>query len=125
MRGSVSFPLAAFALERGRAPKAVYDGTDLLRAFQTHLLEDGVPLTWLIDVPVRHEAFTAVQRLVLAGGYGGGGDRLEFRPDAEVDAEARSAWLERAAGPGRTDPCGDGPVRRAAFAHALAERGWT
>ena len=123
--GEAAGTLAAFALERGRAPKAVYDGTDLLRAFQSHLLEDGVPLTWLIDVPVWHEAFTAVQRLVMAGGYGGGDDRLEFRPDAEVDAEARSDWLERAAGPGRTDPCGDGPVHRAAFAHALAERGWT
>ena len=123
--GEAAGTLAAFALERGRAPKAVYDETDLLRAFQTHLLEDGVPLTWLIDVPVWHEAFTAVQRLVMVGGYGDGDDRLEFRPDAEVDAEARSAWLERAAGPGRTDPCGDGPVHRAAFAHALAERGWT
>jgi hypothetical protein len=74
-------------------------------------------------VPVSHPAFAAVQRLAMAAGYGGGEDRLEFRPDAEVDAAARSAWLARAVGPECREPCGGGPVRRAAFAQALAERG--
>ncbi len=121
--GESAGALAAFALETGTTPRAVHAAPKMVRALQRDLLEDGVPLAWLIDVPVGRPDFTATQRLVMAGGYGANADVLEFGPTEQIDAEERARWIEQSAGPGVEDPMGAGPVTKAAFAGIMAERG--
>ena len=123
--GESAGALAAFALDTGRRPATVHADPDLLRSFQRGLLEDGVPLCWLIDVPVWSEDFAAAQRLVMAGGYGANEALLEFRPKQAVGPEEQASWTELAAGPGGADPIGPEPVSRAAFAAAMADAGLT
>ena len=47
--GEAAGALAAFALDTGRRPGTVHSDPNLLRSFQRGLLEDGVPLCWLIE----------------------------------------------------------------------------
>ncbi len=123
--GEAAGMLAATALESGRLPKAIRGEQALLRSFQHKLVAEGVPLCWLTDVPVSSRDFAAVQRLVMAGGYGGHEESLAFHPGAAITPQDRALWIERAAGPGHADPCGSGRVSRAAFAAAMAETGLT
>ena len=117
--GEAAGLLAAFALDMGELPRTVHTDRDLLRSFQRELVSDGVPLAWIVDVPVWSDDFAAAQRLVMAGGYGGNEDALKFDPDAPIDASEREDWTARI--PGATDPCGADPVSRAEFAAAMAD----
>lgn len=90
---------------------------------QADLLGDGVPICWLIDVPHSSAEFSPVQRLAMAAGYAGKGDRLTFAPTEPLPAAARAAILAALAA--ERGPCGDATVSRAAFATALAEAGLT
>ena len=119
--GESAGALAAFALQTGAVPKAVHAKQELVRAFQEDLIEDGVPVAWLIDVPVGSPYFSAAQRLVMAGGYGGNADDLEFRPHATVDPEERAQWIKQISGRSIPDRFGNGPVKRATFAAAIAD----
>ena len=121
--GESAGALAAFALQTGAAPRAMHADMGMVRAFQRDLLGDGVPLAWLIDVPVGSPHFAATQRLVMAGGYGPTADTLEFQPNKSIDAEERAPWIDAAAGPRTEDPLGAGGVTRAAFAVAMADQG--
>ena len=119
--GESAGALAAFALRTGAVPRTVHADRQMVRAFQRDLLQDGVPLAWLVDVPIGSPHFSAAQRLVMAGGYGGNDDVLEFRPDDAIDAGKRAQWMEQIAGPGVPDPLGTGYASRAAFAVATVE----
>ena len=119
--GEAAGLLASFALEQGKSPKAIHEDKSRLRALQREVVADGVPLCWLIDVPVSSPDFAAIQHLVMAGGYAGNDGSLEFEPDKPVTAQAQAAWLQCAAGPGRPAPCGGATVSRAAFARAMFE----
>ncbi|AWT59044.1 MAG: hypothetical protein DF168_00218 [Candidatus Moanabacter tarae] len=44
--------LVAFALEQDKEPRVIQKNPSSLRSFQHPLLAEGVPLNWLIDVPV-------------------------------------------------------------------------
>ena len=123
--GEAAGALAAYASQTGRPPKEVHGDRELLRSFQRELIVEGVPLCWLIDVPVLSRDFAAAQRLVMAGGYGSLEDVLEFHPERGIGAEERASWIELAAGPGRADPCGPESVSRATFAAAMADLGLT
>ena len=92
---------------------------------QRELVSDGIPLCWLTDVPVWNRDFAAVQRLVMAGGYGGNEKVLDFRPEAPIGAEERALWIGQVTADGAADPCGSGPVSRATFAAAMTEAGLT
>lgn len=120
--GEAAGVLASFALGQGASPRAIHGSRALTRSFQRELLSDGVPLAWLIDVPVSSSDFAAAQRLVMAGGYGGNDDVLEFSPGATIGAGERATWIRQVA-EGAADPCGSGPVSRAAFAAAMDEAG--
>ena len=120
--GEAAGLLASFVLARGELPRTVHSDRDLRRSFQRQVLSDGVPLAWLVDVPVWSRDFAAVQRLVMAGGYGDSEDVLEFDPDGPIDAREREEWAARI--PKATDPCGPGPVSRAEFASAMVEAGY-
>ncbi|MBI4589113.1 MAG: FAD-dependent oxidoreductase, partial [Candidatus Rokubacteria bacterium] len=111
--GEAAGSLAAFALETGRSPRAIYGDPTLVRAFQRRLLDEGVPLYWLVDVPLSHGAFAAVQRLAMAGVVEGANGTLEFRPDAPALPSDRARWVERALGRGTPDPAGGQAMTRA------------
>ena len=121
--GEAAGSLAAFALDAGRKPKSVVEERGLLRQFQRGLLADGVPLSWLLDVPVEDPRFDATQSLVMAGGYGEGAGVLEFGPDLAIGPDERARWTRRAVGHDVEDPCGTGTVSRAAYAAAMMESG--
>ena len=123
--GEAAGALASFALGTGELPRMVHADRGLVRSLQRELVSDGIPLSWLIDVPVWSRDFAAVQRLVMAGGYGGNEDALDFRPEVSIGPEERALWIGQVTDAGAADPCGSDPVSRAAFAAAMAEAGLT
>ena len=121
--GEAAGLVAAFAVEQGKTPQAIHEDKTLLRALQKEMLAEGVPLCWLIDVPVWSTDFAAIQQLVIAGNYGSKGNSLEFDPDKPVTAEDRAVWLAGREGRGITALYGDRTFSRAAFARAMLEIG--
>lgn len=117
--GEAAGSLAAFALETKRTPRAIHGDPFLVRQFQRRLLDEGVPLYWLIDVPVSHKAFAAVQRLAMAGVVEGVEGTLEFRPDAPAVPGEGTRWVERALARGYPDPTGGRAMTRAALARTV------
>ena len=121
--GEAAGSVAAYALDTGRKPRSVVEEPGLLRAFQRGLLADGVPLCWLVDVPVGDPRFDAAQSLVMAGGYGDGAGPLEFGPELAIGPDERAGWTRRAAGRDAEEPFGTDTVTRAAYAAAMMESG--
>ena len=121
--GEAAGSIAAFALDTGRNPRSLVEEPGLLRAFQRGLLADGVPLCWLVDVPVGDARFAATQSLVMAGGYGDGAGPLEFGPETAIGPDERTDWTRRAAGCEAEDPFGTETVTRVAYAAAMVESG--
>jgi hypothetical protein len=89
--GESAGALAAFALDRGVALRSVYDDVRRRSEFQHSLLGDGVPLAWLIDVPVDDPDFAAVQRLFMSGRMAPGPD-LRFDSDGAVLSSDWQKW---------------------------------
>jgi hypothetical protein len=119
--GEAAGTLAAMAVQWGQTPKALHADSAQRRTFQHLLIAAGIACAWLIDVPVWSASFEAVQRLVLAGGFGGREDDLAFAPDHTITAADRAKWLLRVAGPDAVDPCGEASISRAEFAEALLD----
>lgn len=130
--GEAAGALAAFCLTRGVHPREVWEGA-LLRIFQRHLLDQGVPLEWAIDVPPGHPHFIPTQLLLLEGALEGNGPRaasLAIAPDQPVDRAdapaALRALLRVAGSPDQPviDPVLDHqPLSRAEAAATLALAG--
>ena len=95
--GEAAGALAAFCIGEGCGAAAVHEQEQLLRRFQTRLVEAGVPLYWFTDVPFGHAAFAATQRLAVGGIWQGGDEDLLFRPDEVLD-DAQRARLSKKAG---------------------------
>ena len=94
--GEAAGALAAFALEEDVAPVEVQARADRRHRFQRRLLEDGVPLAWLVDVGVDHPLFVASQLMFMRDGVAPCSDLL-FRPDAPItESEWRLAGGEGA-----------------------------
>jgi hypothetical protein len=123
--GEVAGTLASFALDTGQPPQLIHSDRDAQQALQRALVDDGIPLAWTVDVPVSDPDFAAVQRLVMAGGYGGRDATLEFGAVDQIDAADRRVWLDAVSGSHVADPCGTQAVTRATFARALAQAGLT
>ena len=64
--GEAAGALADWSLARRQSPERIWRDGAATRRFQQRLLEDGVPLAWVIDVPLADPAFVAVQ--ILAAG---------------------------------------------------------
>ncbi len=120
--GEAAGMLAAFALKQERKPAAIHADGALLREFQTVLIDSGMPLCWLTDVPVGHPDFVAVQRLVVERGYGGRDNSLQFHPDEPISVTDRSTWLQHPFPETRTVPT-DGSLSRAGFARLVSDAG--
>jgi FAD dependent oxidoreductase len=65
--GEAGGALAAWSLETGCTPEQVWHDETMTRRFQRSLLEEGVPLAWVTDVPIGHPSFAAVQAVAVAG----------------------------------------------------------
>jgi hypothetical protein len=75
------------------------------------LLAEGIPLAWVIDVPVDDPAFLFVQKLFMDG-HVETGEELKFRPEDRITADEWLAWGGQ---------CGELPRSRAAAARCLVE----
>ena len=114
---------AAYAIEKNETPRAIRADKTLLRALQKEAVAAGVPLCWLVDVPVWSADFAAIQRLVLAAGYGSGSDSLEFGPDQLLADADRAAWLGAMEDADSPAPPAEPAATRADFARTMMEAG--
>ena len=91
--------LAAFCLAKRVTPRQILAEEGLLAAFQSLLLERGIPLHWYIDVPLDHPAFRAVQLLATVGIQLGTDTDLLFRPDDPISPDDWQTWRQLTASP--------------------------
>jgi len=89
--GEAAGALAAWSLATRLSPEQIWRDGDETKRFQRSLLEEGVPLAWIVDVPPGHPSFTAVQLLAVSG-RPVAPDSLELVPDAPLSAEQWRAW---------------------------------
>jgi len=109
--GEAAGALAAWSLEKRLSPERIWRNRAETERFQRSLLEEGVPLAWVVDVPLDHPSFAAVQTLAVAG-RPIAPDSLELLPDAPLSMEEWQAWG------GDEEP----PRTRGAAAQLLLER---
>ncbi|MEW6751467.1 MAG: FAD-dependent oxidoreductase [Candidatus Latescibacterota bacterium] len=99
--GEAAGTLAAWCLGQTTTPAAVLSDPDRLRAFQVHLLQEGVPLYWYVDLPAGHPSWGATQILALSGVWPGQAGNLRFGPDeVATPGEVRDALAAASLGPG-------------------------
>ena len=82
-------------------PREVWEGREL-RMFQRHLLEQGIPLAWTVDVPPEHPHFIPTQMLLLEGALEGNGPRaasLDIAPNTPMTAPTRLPCSARCCAP--------------------------
>jgi len=65
--GEAAGALAAWSLETKLSPERIWRDADETKRFQRSLLDEGVPLAWVVDAPIGHPSFIAVQTLALNG----------------------------------------------------------
>ncbi len=108
--GEAAGALAAWSLETKQSPGRIWRDAAETRRFQRSLLDEGVPLAWIVDVPAGHPSFAAVQVLAVDG-RPIAPNSLGFGPDAPLTATEWHTWG------------GDGepPPTRAAGAQRLLE----
>lgn len=116
--GEVAGLLAAFSLETALAPAQIWADELQRRRFQMRCLKQGIPGSWLIDVPPDHPAFIDIHLLVLLAGPPSDAD-LAFDPAASVSPELSARWTRviEAAYPGFAAPHASGD--REEFARAV------
>jgi hypothetical protein len=131
--GEAAGALAAFCPAHAMQPREVWEGREL-RMFQRHLLEQGIPLAWAVDVPPGHPYFIPTQLLLLEGALEGNGPRaasLDISPDTPIDRADAPAVLRallRVAGSSTEPPHtlavdSAAPLSRAEAAAILAHAG--
>lgn len=87
--GESAGSLAAFVIRHRLLPRSVREDNSRLRSFQATLLAEGIPLAWLVDVPVDDPAFPSVQKLFMNGRLETGAE-MKFRPEDRITADE---WL--------------------------------
>jgi hypothetical protein len=83
--------LAAYAIKHSVALRTIHEDKAILGAFQMELLRDGIPLAWLVDVPLDHFAFQAAQALYMSKPFVSSAD-LHFGPDRPLPLEEWISW---------------------------------
>ena len=89
--GEAAGALAAWSLETRCTPEQVWRDETMTRRFQRSLLEEGVPLAWVTDVPIGDPSFTAVQAVAVTGAPITS-DGLELGLDAALSPAEWSDW---------------------------------
>ena len=100
--------LAAWTLDRQLSPERVWRKPEQLRRFQSSLLEEGIPVAWITDVPVSDSAFASVQSLFMSNKQLRA-EGMTFRPDEPIKPRDWLAWGGE----------GDAPATRRAAANLL------
>jgi hypothetical protein len=108
--GEAAGALAAWSLETKQSPDRIWRDTAATKRFQRSLLGEGVPLAWVVDVPLGHPSFEAVQ-LLAVDGRPLAPDSLELVPDASISPAEWHRW----------GGVGEPPKTRAAGAKLLLE----
>jgi hypothetical protein len=89
--GEAAGALAAYSLDRDRSPRAVWEDEILRRSFQRSLLDEGIPLAWLVDVRIDDSLFKAAQWLAMRSGLADL-TNLTFDRDAAVSTTQWISW---------------------------------
>lgn len=97
--GEAAGALAAWSLERKQSPERIWRDLGETRRFQRSLLDEGVPLAWVVDAPIGHPSFTAVQAVAVAGAPIAP-DSLELGLDARLSAAEWREWGGSGEAPG-------------------------
>jgi hypothetical protein len=87
--GESAGTLAAHAIRTGASPREIRENTRPLRLFQRLLVNQGIPIAWIVDVPQSHPAFAAAQVLNM--------DKmttthLRFEPDKLLTIDEWVSW---------------------------------
>ncbi len=94
--GEAAGALAAFCCQHGVTPAHVDATPALLRQFQRHLLNRGMPLAWTIDISPDDPLFVTTQLLVLAGAILPSSplaQRLNIEPESPLSQQDQAALL--------------------------------
>lgn len=86
--GETAGMLAAFCVQNQITPQTVLERAYARTQFQTMLLQAGIPLMWLVDIPPDHPHFLTAQSWLLHAPPGEDGDlkdRLELGLDHPLD----------------------------------------
>ena len=84
--------LASYACKTKTLPRDIHSTESLLREFQSTLIKNGVPIHWLMDVPVDHPDFDVVQKFVTEAGPGNTDNGLNFNPESLIDNLDLEYW---------------------------------
>ena len=84
--------LASYACKSKTLPRDIHSTESLLREFQSTLIKNGVPIHWLVDVPVDHPDFDVVQKFVTEAGPGNTDNGLNFNPESLIDNLDLEYW---------------------------------
>lgn len=95
--GEAAGMTASYCAARGLRPHQIASDVTQLRLLQSRLLQRGMPIYWLVDVPPGHPAFTATQMLAVRNIPVSSEADLLFRPDEPITATTWHSW--RAAAP--------------------------
>ncbi len=93
--GEAAGALAAFCLEQGVSPRAVWEQPERLAAFQRRLLARGVPLFWSVDLGLDDPDFASIQAGLLHAPPPRGSPRrarLQILPDDQL-SRGEVEWL--------------------------------
>ncbi len=96
--GEAAAALALLAIKDRQTAKAIYHSPLVTAKLQMVLVESGVPIFWLIDVPQSHPAFTATQWLTTQGIVPYDEESLDFHPQDRLDATTIDSWLSNLKG---------------------------
>ena len=119
--GEAAGVLAAHAIETTKTPQFIRNNAQSLKSYQSVLLNEGIPLGWLIDCPPIDEPCTAMHKLYMAMPSVSDSDNLMFYPEKPIDPLERAAWLKLLFNENLNDPLGSKTVSRSQFAKSLVD----
>jgi len=118
--GEAAGILAAYANETAQTPQSIHNNVKSLKSYQSILLNEGIPLGWLIDCPLIDEPRTAMHKLFMAAPDMGDSNNLKFNPNRTINPSERAAVLKLLCNENINDPLGSKTVSRGQFAESLA-----
>jgi hypothetical protein len=83
--------LAAYAIKTAASPREISENTGRLRSFQRFLLNQGISIAWVVDVPQSHPAFAATQALYMDKLFATS-TNLRFGPDEPLTFDEWTSW---------------------------------
>lgn len=95
--GEAAAAVAVFCQRAGITPQAIARRQDHVRRLQLLMLDQGIPLYWYDDVPLKHPAFLGTQLLAIDGVWSGEGGTLHFSPEAGMTLREGKVRVQSAA----------------------------